>query len=94
MREIDQYLLKLKFYKATEISEDEIDVNNLPENFIYNNSTGNYIKIENQDVTQEDIDRYLKVKNTYNFHIIKNCVLTCTIFFVIAVSLLIFSIII
>jgi len=85
MREYNRYLFKLKFLKGTKVNDEEFDDKNIPENIIYNGITGSYIKVESKDTTKEDLDLFLKVKNTYNFNIIKNCVATCSVFFVLAV---------
>lgn len=87
MNEVTRILFKLKFYKG-KVTEEEFDVKNLPEDIVYNNTTGDFIRLENKDVTEADIDRFLEVKHAYNFNIIKNCVIAGTIFFVITACLI------
>jgi len=90
MREYYRCLLKLKFLKGTKVTEEEYDVKNLPENIIYNDNTGTFIKIDTENTTPEDLDRFLKVKNAYNFKVITFCVVTCTVFFMVAVCTLVY----
>jgi len=88
MNATNKYLYKMGFYHSTEISDNEIDVDHLPEDVIYNNHMGQYYKINLEDATDTTIEQFLKVKNAYNLNIIKNCVIVFTVFIIIAVALL------
>lgn len=85
MKEINYYLWKLKYLKANKISTNQVDVNNIPDNIVYNRGTGDYLKIETDRPLNEELDTFLRVKNAYNFNIIRVCIVVCTVFFVIAI---------
>jgi hypothetical protein len=88
MREFNRYLLALKFYKGVKIEQKQVDINNIPDDIICNHLTGEYIKIEENDLPDEQLDIFLKVKNAYNFNIIRTCAVVCTALIAIAVIIM------
>lgn len=83
MKEINYYLWKLKYLKGYKIRRGDLNKKDLPDNVHYSKWSGNYTKVECTEINREDLELFLKVKNEYNFNIIKICVVICTIFFVI-----------
>lgn len=88
MRELNRCLLKLRFYKGIKIDTKQVDINNIPDDIIYNQLTGDYIKIEANDLSDEYLDKFIKVKNSYNFNIIRICAVVYTAIIAIAVIIM------
>lgn len=82
MKKINYYLWKLKYFNGKKIPKKVLDKNNIPDNMFFCEWYGSYIKVDNEDFNIKDIEIFLKVKNAYNFNIIKICIVICTILFV------------
>ncbi|MDR7870833.1 MAG: hypothetical protein RIN55_08250 [Tissierellaceae bacterium] len=84
MKQINYYLWKLKYFEANRISNKQVDANNIPDCIWYNKASGQYWKIETDRPVNDELDRFLRIKNSYNINIIRICVVICTVFFVMA----------
>lgn len=84
MKKITYYLWKLKYLNGVKVSKKDLDKKNIPDNIYFSEWSGRYTKVYCNELNTEDIDIFIKVKNAYNFNIIKICVVICTVFFVLA----------
>ena len=85
MNKLRYYLWKLKYLEGIKASKKDFDKKNLPNNIYYSQWSGQYTRIDSKELNTDDIDIFIKVKNAYNFNIIRICVVVCTVFFVLAV---------
>lgn len=79
MKKINYYLWKLKYLEGIKVSKKDVDKNNIPDNIFFNEWSGSYTKVDCDELNIKDIDIFIKVKNAYNFNIIKICAVVCTI---------------
>lgn len=82
MKELKYYLWKLKYLEGVKVSKKDFDKKNLPNDIYYSEWSGKYTKIDCNELNSDDIDIFIKVKNAYNFNIIRICVVICTVFFI------------
>ena len=82
MKKTNYYLWKLKYLKGRKVPKKDLDKNNIPDNVFFSEWYGSYIKVDCDYLNIKDIEMFLKVKNAYNFNIIKICVVICTILLV------------
>lgn len=82
---MNYYLWKLKYFKGSRIKKKQVDLNNMPDDIAYKKFLGHYIKIDTDKPINEELEKYLRIKNAYNFNLIRISVVVSTVFFVIAV---------
>ena len=72
MRKATFYLWKLEYLKGEKLPKDADSETLKADDTLYDELFNSYINIE-------DINLYLKAKNSYNINIIKNCFITITV---------------
>ena len=85
MRNLNYYLWTLKYLEGIKVSKKDLDKKNIPDNIYFSQWSGNYTKVDCNNLNTDNIDIFVKVKNAYNFNIIKNCIVICTVFIVLAI---------
>lgn len=79
MKKTNYYLWKLKYLKGTKVDKKSLDKKNIPNNIFFSEWSGIYTKVDSDELNIKEIDMFVKVKNAYNFNIIKNCLVIWTI---------------
>ena len=85
MKKFKFYLWKLKFIEGIPVKKKDIDEHNIPEDVYFNEFTGTYTAFDSKEIDKEELKMYLKVKNAYNFNLIRICIVIFTVFFILAV---------
>ena len=79
MRKATFYLWKLEYLKGEKLPKDADSETLKADDTLYDKLFNSYIKIDDNNLDIEDINLYLKAKNSYNINIIKNCFITITV---------------
>ena len=80
MRKATFYLWKLEYLKGEKLPKDADSETLKADDTLYDELFNSYIKIDDNNLDIEDINLYLKAKNSYNIYIIKNFFITITVF--------------
>lgn len=72
------YLWKLKFVKGEKIKKKNIDKYDR-DNIFYSSWSGEYTYVPKVQLSDEEIDRLLKLRKAYNFKLLTDCAVWITI---------------
>ena len=57
----------------------------MPTNVFYDMFFCEYNKINVTDISEDEVDKFIKAKSAYNLNIIKTCIVICTILLVVLI---------